>query len=70
MPPPEFLRKVKETQKSRDNRILSTLLKQNLQPNYRLKAPCSCLSLKLNRNQEEHNTPPTYIFTLVRMTLT
>ena len=50
--------------------FLSTLLNQDLEPNYRPKAPCSCAFFKLNRNQEEHNAPPTNIFTSVRMTLT
>ena len=57
MPPPEYLGKEKETQKQGTIEFSSTLLNQDLEPNYRPKAPCSCLSIKLNRNQEENNAP-------------
>ena len=42
MPPPEFLEKVKETQRQGTKEFLSTLLNQDLEPNLRPKAPCSC----------------------------
>ena len=71
MPPPEFLVKVKETYKQETMEFLSTLLNQDLEPNYRPKAPCSCAFPKLNRDQEEHNSPPpntnNNTLTLVRM---
>ena len=74
MPPPEFLGKVKETPKESPIEFLSTLLNQNLEPNYTPKVQCSYAFLKLNRNQEEHNAPPTNTnnnaLTLVRTTLT
>ena len=60
--------------KTRDKKLLSTLLNQDLEPNYRPKTLCSCSSFRLNRNQKEHNAPPTNTnnntLTLVRMTLT
>ena len=62
--------KAERDQKQGTMKFLSTLLNQNLEPNYRAKAQCSYLSLKLNKNQEEHNDPPTNIFPSVRMTLT
>ena len=49
--------------------FLSTLLNHDLELNYRSKAPCFFLSFKSNRSQEEHDVPPTNIFTLLRTTL-
>ena len=54
----ELLMKVRETQQATTN-FLNSIMKQELKPNYRPKAPCSCPSFKLNRNPEEHNAPPT-----------
>ena len=55
MPPPEFLKKVRETQQPTNN-FLNSIMKQELKPDCRPKAPCSC-PFKLNRNQQEHNAP-------------
>ena len=79
MPPPEFLKKVRETQRQGTKEFMSTLLNQDLEPHYRPKAPCACptfLSKLINsqeaskpgNSQEEHNAPPNNIFTQVRMT--
>ena len=74
MPPAEFLKKAKETQKQGIMEFFSTLLNQNLHSNYRTKAPCYCTSFKLNRNQEEQYAPPTNMknntLTSVRMIVT
>ena len=53
MPLPEFLGKVKETQNQGIMEILSMLLNQDLEPNYRLKAPCSCPSFFRPANSQE-----------------
>ena len=76
--PPEFLRKVRETQRQRTNEFLGTLLNQDLEPNLQPKAPCACPSFsKLTNSQEASgpgksqegtNAPPDNIFTSVRMT--
>ena len=60
MPPPEFLGKVRETQRQGTLEFLSTLLNQNLELNFRPKVLCSCPSFSLNTNKEEHIVPPTY----------
>ena len=76
MPPPEFLKKVRETQKERTNDYLGILLNQDLEPNFQPKT-CACTSFsKLTKSldtsrpgnsQEGHNTPPDNIPTSVRM---
>ena len=64
---PKFLGKVKETQKQGTMELSSTLLNQDLEPNYRPKALCSFpSSLKPSNSQEafsfqltvEENTMP------------
>ena len=80
MPPPEFWRKVRETQRQRRNEFLGTLLNQDLEPHLQPKAPCTCPSFSKLMNsqvasrpgnsQEGHNAPPDSIFTSVRMTQT
>ena len=52
IPPPEVLRKVKETQKHRTSEFLSTLLNQELEPNYRPKEPCAQPALRPINNKE------------------
>ena len=68
------MEKERETQRQGTLDFLRTLLNQDLEPNYKLKAPCSCPSFELNSNQEEHTAPPTYTnnttLTSVRMTPT
>ena len=77
MPPLEFLKKVKETQRQETKEFLSTLLNHDLEPNYRQKAPCFCppfsYSQEVSRpvnSQKEYNAPPNNIFTSLRMTQT
>ena len=80
MPPPEFMKKVKETQRQETIEFLSTLLNQDLEPIYRPRAAFSySLFSKLANSQdasrpvssqEEHTAPPNNIFTSVRMTQT
>ena len=80
MPPPEFLKKGKDTQRQGTKEFLSTLLNQDLEPNYRPKSPCSCCPFSELANgqeasrpvnsREEHYAPLTNIFTSVRMTQT
>ena len=41
MPPPEFLKKVKKTQRQGTKEFLGALFNQDLEPNYKPKAPCS-----------------------------
>ena len=57
MPPLEFLNKVKETQRQGTEKFLSTLLNQDLEPNYRPKVPCSCLPVSRLANSQEAFRP-------------
>ena len=77
MPPPEFLRKVGETQGQRTKDFLGSLLNQDLEANLWPKSPCNCPNIsKLARkqeaskpgsSQEKHNTAPDNIPITVRM---
>ena len=79
MPPPEFLKKVRETQKQKTKDFLSILLNQDLEPKFQPKT-CVCpFYLKLtnsletsrpDKSQEGHDTPPDNIFGSVRTTQT
>ena len=71
---------MRETQRQRTKDFLGTLLNQDLEPNFRPKAACTCPSFsKLTNSQEAsrpgnsqegHNAPPDNIITSVRMTQT
>ena len=43
-PPPEFLRKVRETQGQKTKEVLGSLLNQDLVPNFWPNSPCKCPS--------------------------
>ena len=70
MPPPEVLKKVRETQRQRTKEFLGTLLNQHLEPNFQSKTPCACPSKLTNsqeasrpgNSQEGHNAPQQYIY--------
>ena len=59
-PPPEFLKRVKETQGERSKEFLESILDQDLEPNCRPKSPCKHPKLaKLTNRQitQETNKP-------------
>ena len=45
-PPPEFLKKVKETQGERSKEFLESILDQDLEPNFRPEPPCKCPKIR------------------------
>ena len=77
MPPPECLRKVRETQGQRTKDFLGTLLNQNLEPNFGQSLCVIALifsnwqvnikASKPGSSQEKHNTTPDNIPITVRM---